>query len=220
MTRILDKLTAIFDLNRAVTWTKQSLPELILALIVFLAFYVIYRVFNFVLSRVLRRVGMERTAAGFLLTITKYSILAFGAVAALEEIGINLTSILAGVGIIGLALGFAAKDTFTNAIAGFFLFWDKPFVIGDLIEVSDEYGEVRDITLRTTRIITVDGKMVSLPNSELINKKIRSYTMEPHLRLDIEATIGVNENIGRARAVILSILGNDGRFLAQPKPDV
>ena len=131
-----------------------------------------------------------------------------------------MTTILEGVGIIGIALGFAAKDTLSNIIAGFFLFWDKPFVIGDLIEVSDEYGEVREITLRSTRIVTVDGKLISIPNSVMVNTKVRSYTMSPHLRLDIDVTIGVNEKIAEAREVILGLVRGDARFLTEPPAEV
>jgi small conductance mechanosensitive channel len=143
-----------------------------------------------------------------------------GVVMALEELGIDVTTIIEGLGIVGLALGFAAKDTLSNIIAGFFLFWDKPFVIGDLIEVNDEYGEVRESTMRTTRIVTVDGKLVSIPNSVIVNSKTRSYTMTPHLRLDIDVTIGVEERIADAREVILNIVRGDERFLSEPSAEV
>ncbi len=74
--------------------------------------------------------------------------------------------------------------------------------------------------MRTTRIVTVDGKLVSIPNSVIVNSKIRSYTMIPHLRLDIDVTIGVNENISEAREVILDIVRRDERFLKEPAPEV
>ncbi len=128
--------------------------------------------------------------------------------------------LLEGIGIVGIALGFAAKDTLSNIIAGFFLFWDKPFVIGDLIEVSDEYGEVREITLRSTRILTVDGKLISIPNSVIVNSKVRSYTMSPHLRLDIDVTIAVYEKIAAAREAILAIVHGDERLMTDPPPEV
>ena len=63
----------------------------------------------------------------------------------------DITSLIAGLGIAGIALGFAAKDTLSNIVAGIFIFWDKPFYIGDLVEIEDEYGEVQNITLRTTQ---------------------------------------------------------------------
>jgi len=220
MHKILERLQEIFNADRIANAAGHFIPRLIIALAVFLVFYLLYRVLNFLLARVTRRAGVEPTAATFLLVAVRYVVLIVGVVMALEELGLDVTTILEGLGIVGLALGFAAKDTLSNIIAGFFLFWDKPFVIGDLIEVSDEYGEVRAITMRTTRIVTVDGKLVSIPNSVIVNSKIRSYTMIPHLRLDIDVTIGVNERIDEAREVILDIVRRDERFLKEPPPEV
>src|SRR5260370_335676 len=220
MLTILQRLQEIFKCDWSSDVCSSDLPRFVIGLIVFLVFYLLYRVLNFLLARVTRRAQVEPTAATFLLMAVKYVVLIVGLVMALEELGLDVTTILEGLGIAGLALGFAAKDTLSNIIAGFFLFWDKPFVIGDLIEVSDEYGEVREITMRTTRIVTVDGKLVSIPNSVIVNSKIRSYTLSPHVRLDIDFTIGVNENISEARGVILGIVRGDERFLKEPPPEV
>src|SRR5882724_5718700 len=216
MQTILARLREIFSAERILNSLTQFAPRLVIALVIFALFYLGYRVLKFVLARVARRTGAEPTAATFLLTILKYVVLIIGLVMALEELGLGITTILEGLGIIGIALGFAAKDTLSNIIAGFFLFWDKPFVIGDLIEVSDEYGEVREITMRTTRIVTVDGKLISIPNSVIVNTKVRSYTMSPHLRLDLDVTIGVNEKIVAAREALLRLVHGDARFLTEP----
>src|SRR6266852_6221433 len=220
MYTVLQRLQEIFSTDRIANSVTYFAPRFVIALIVFLFFYLLYRVLNFLLARVTRRARVEPTAATFLLMAVKYVVLIVGVVMALEELGLDVTTLLEGLGVIGLALGFAAKDALSNIIAGFFLFWDKPFVIGDLIEVGDEYGEVREITMRTTRIVTVDGKLVSFPNSVIVNSKIRSYTLSPHLRLDIDVTIGVNESIAEARAVILGIVRGDERFLNEPPPEV
>ena len=220
MQTIIERLREIFSADRVANWVAHFVPRLVIALVIFAVFYLCYRLLKFVLARVTRRAGVEPTAATFLVMILKYVVLIAGVIMALQELGLDVTTILEGVGIIGIALGFAAKDTLSNIIAGFFLFWDKPFVIGDLIEVSDEYGEVREITLRSTRIVTVDGKLISIPNSVMVNTKVRSYTMSPHLRLDIDVTIGVNEKIADAREAILGIVRADARFLTEPPAEV
>ena len=220
MNIILERLREIFSADRIANSMAHFMPRLVIAIIIFAFFYLCYRLLRFVLARVARRAKVEPTAATFLLMALKYVVLIAGLVMALEELGLDVTTILEGIGIIGIALGFAAKDTLSNIIAGFFLFWDKPFVIGDLIEVSDEYGEVREITLRSTRILTVDGKLISIPNSVIVNSKVRSYTMSPHLRLDIDVTIGVNEKIAAAREAILAIVRGDEKFLTDPPPEV
>jgi hypothetical protein len=65
-----------------------------------------------------------------------------------------------------------------------FIFWDRPFVLGDLIEVDGKYGRVEKITLRSTRVITVEGKMFTIPNAEVMNSTVASYTNFPHLRIE------------------------------------
>lgn len=220
MERFIERVQHIFNLDRIASGTANLIPDILLALLVFAVFYLIYRMLSAAISHIAASVKLERTVTGFILIAVKYVILIFGAITALQQVGINVTSIIAGLGIAGLSLGFAAKDVLGNVIAGIFLFWDKPFVIGDLIEAGGEYGEVSEITLRTTRIITVDGKMVSIPNSLMVNSKIISYTMHPHLRLDIDVSIDVNEEIGKTRDVMLALVAGDDRFLQNPPPVV
>ncbi len=188
--------------------------------IVLLAFYVFYRLVRGFLTRVIEKFELEKTIVNFLFLALKYVVLIFAVVTALDQIGVNIASLIAGLGIAGIAIGFAAKDTLSNVVAGIFIFWDRPFYIGDLVEIEGEYGEVQDITLRTTRIVTPDGRMVSIPNQKIAENKVISYTMFPHLRLDMGVTIGVDEEIENARKVLLDIVKNDDRFLADKEPVV
>jgi small conductance mechanosensitive channel len=185
-----------------------------------LVFYIIYRILKNVISRVISKFEFGRTIENFLLMALKYTVIIFAVVTALDQIGYNIATLIAGLGIAGIAIGFAAKDTLSNVLAGVFIFWDKPFYIGDLVEIEGEYGEVQNITLRTTRIVTPDGRMVSIPNQNIAANKIISYTMFPHLRLDMDVTIGVEEPIEPARQEMLKIIKDDKRFMTDPEPVV
>ncbi len=182
--------------------------------VVLLGFYILYRVLKSVLLKVVDRFELEKTVVNFLFLGVKYLVLIFALVTALDQIGVNIASLIAGLGIAGIAIGFAAKDTLSNVVAGIFIFWDRPFYIGDLVEIEGEYGEVQNITLRTTRIVTPDGRLVSIPNQKIAENKIISYTMFPNLRLDIGVTIGTGEAIEPARQVLLKIVEGDKRFMA------
>jgi small conductance mechanosensitive channel len=133
---------------------------------------------------------------------------------------IDTASVLASFGIVGVAVGFASRDAFSNLISSLLIFLDRPFVIGDLVEVGGEYGKVSEITLRSTRIVTSDGKMLAVPNADVVNKVVASYTNFPHLRLDVPITIGVNEDIWKTRRLVLSIVENDPDYLKEPPPEV
>jgi small conductance mechanosensitive channel len=134
--------------------------------------------------------------------------------------GVDTAGLLASLGIVGITIGFAARDAFSNLISGILIFLDRPFVIGDLVEVGDNYGRVSQITLRYTRIITGDGKMLAVPNAEIINKTVTSYTNFPHLRLDVGVTVGVNERIDKVRQILFEVLQSDADYLDDPAPRV
>ncbi len=190
------------------------------AALILLAFYILYRILKSVVGRLTEQFDPGKTVVSFLEMGLKYTLMIFAAVTALNNIGYDVTSLIAGLGIAGIALGFAAKDTLSNIVAGIFIFWDRPFYIGDLVEIEDEYGSVQDITLRTTRIVTPDGRMVSIPNQNIAANKVISYTMFPHLRLDIDVTIGVEEPIDKARQVMLEIVRGDKKYMDDPSPVV
>ena len=220
MEPIIQRLEAYFQPAVIAEKTILFVQNAIIAAVILLAFYILYRILRAVMTRVITQFELEKTIVSFLMMGLKYTICVFAAITTLDQIGLNITSLIAGLGIAGLALGFAAKDTLSNIVAGIFIFWDRPFYIGDLVEIEDEYGEVQEITLRTTRIVTPDGIMVSIPNSNIAANKIKSYTMFPHLRLDLDVTIGVNEDIENARREMLSIIRGDERFMKEPAPVV
>jgi small-conductance mechanosensitive channel len=105
MHTILQRLQEIFSADRIANSVAHFAPRLVIALVVFFVFYLLYRIVNFLLARVTRRAGVEPTAATFLLMAVKYAVLIIGVVMALEELGLNVTTILEGLGIVGLALG-------------------------------------------------------------------------------------------------------------------
>lgn len=192
----------------------------LLALLTVFVFYCIWFVINKVLSKSFRFYKTDLTTSNFILMIVKYAILTIGLISALGKVGINTMSLMTSVGVLGLTVGFAAKDVLSNLISGVFIFWDRPFVIGDLVEIGDKYGEVKSITLRTTRVVTPDGKMLAIPNSNIVNSTVASYTNYPHLRLDIPVTVSVYEDIQKSRLLLLEMLKNDQDIEMSIKPRV
>lgn len=110
------------------------------------------------------------------------------------------------------------KDTLSNVISGFLIFLDRPFTINDLVEIDGQYGRVDRITLRTTRIVTNDGRMLAVPNSVVMNKTIASYTNFPNLRIDIRVNVAVTENLDLVRSILLNLIQEDPDYLKEPAP--
>jgi small conductance mechanosensitive channel len=220
MTDVLDRLREQFSPSRiAHHVVTEVLPDVLVAALTLAAFYLLWLVLHRAL-RVLARAHLDETARAFITQLVKYAVFTLGAVSALSQLGVNTASLVTSVGVAGLTLGFAARDTLSNVISGLFIFWDRPFVVGDLIEIGGHYGRVSEITMRSTRVVTVDGRMVAIPNAEVANSAVASYTNFPHLRLDIDFTVATTEDLGRVRKLALACVEGDERFMSDPEAEV
>ena len=217
---IFTRFATIFEPQTLGESVAQLIANGVLGVATFAVYYLLWKFLDRVTVAITRRTGVDRTAEDFARTILQFVVLALGVVSALGAMGVNTASLLTSLGIAGLTIGFAARDALSNIISGILIFWDRPFVIGDLVEVGGEYGKVDRITLRSTRIVTPDGRMLAVPNTEIINRTVASYTNFPHLRLDVAVTVGVKEDLDRVRRLLLSLLEGDSRFMTDPAPVV
>ena len=213
MDGILSRLGQEFDPRVFVQAVTLWLPNVIVALVTLLAFWGLNRVAARGARFMMVRAKVDETAISFVQTVTRYALFTIGLVTALGQLGVDVTGILASLGVVGLTVGFAARDALSNVISGLFIFWDRPFVIGDLVEIGDTYGEVTAITMRSTRVVTADGKMLAIPNSTILNTTVASYTNFPHLRIDVDLTIGVNVDPDHVRGLLIAIVADDPAYL-------
>jgi len=206
--------------QRLIDRAVDFLPSLGAAVIVLLAFYLFYRLSSRLLRRLLHRTHADPAAQEIGLKLTKSVILAFGVVMAAGQLGFQVASVLAGLGIAGLAVGLAAQDTLANLVAGITILSDRPFRIGDNVTVAGTFGTVQEIGLRTTRILTAEKIDAILPNKTIINEKILNHTRTPQLRLGIPVGIGYGEDIAAARRVLAAAVAEHPNVLADPAPKV
>lgn len=197
------------------------IPKLLGALFVFLIFYAAYRVLGSVLRRVLVRSRRVDTGLQTLL-IKSYRVMAllFIGTMVLSQFGVNVAALLAGLSIVGIAVGFAARDTLENFFSGITIMLDKPFRLGDNIIVEDVFGTVEEITLRSTRLRTLNNEMASFPNTLMINQKLVNHTMLDTLRIIIPFGIAYKEFPQQARAVVLQTTEGDDRLHPDHPPRV
>lgn len=139
-------------------------------------------------------------------------------IAFLGAFDINLTGVLAAAGILGIAIAFAAQTSVSNIISGFFLIADKPFEIGEAIDIDGQAGHVLDINLFSTRLRTFDNRYMRLPNSMVLNARIVNLSRYQIRRLDIPLGIAYKENIPKALDIINSVIKNNENVLTEPEP--
>ncbi len=195
-------------------------PKVISALFVFIFFYILYRVFGSVLRRMLERSRKVDPGLQSLL-IKSYRVVAlsFITLMVLANFDINITALLAGFSIVGVAVGFAAKDTLENFISGVTILLDRPFRVGDRIVVEDVYGTVEEITLRSTRVRTLNNEIMVMPNIQMINQKLINHTMLGILRVEVPFGIAYKEYPEEARRVVLKLTEGDDRLHPDYPPE-
>ncbi len=143
--------------------------------------------------------------------VIKYTIWTLGILIALSNVGFNVGAILAGLGIGGLALAMAAKDTVANIFGGVTIFTDKPFILGDRVKIGSYDGIVQEVGIRSTRIKTLSGTMLTVPNMKFTDGIIENISMEPSRKvtLNLGLTYDTPENkIQLAIDILKDIIAN------------
>ena len=117
--------------------------------------------------------------------ILKYTIWFIGIVIALHNVGVEIRTLVAGLGIGGVAIALAAQDTLKNLFGGITLFIDRPFKIGDRVKIGTIDGFVKDIGLRSLRICTLDNRTITIPNYQVVDSTLENITSEPNRRIQL-----------------------------------
>ncbi len=136
---------------------------------------------------------------------------------------LDLSAWLASAGIMGIAIGFAAKDSLANLFGGIFVIMDAPYRIGDIINLdTGERGQVIKIGLRSTRLLTRDDVEITLPNSHIANAKVVNESGGPHKKTRVVVTVGVayGSDIDRVRATLLAAANSVDHVITDPAPRV
>ena len=217
---MLQKLINNMDIKAVSTKLASYFPNLIGAFILLIVFYIITAIVRKVLSSILQKSKVPKEVRGLLLRVAHYAIITVAALTIADQIGINVTSLLAGVGVAGLALSFAARDTIENIISGVTLIIDQPFKEGDWVAIGDLHATLTEIRLRTTVLTTFDNETIVIPNKSIAQDRIVNYTLTARTRVKILFGIAYKENIDEARKIILSTIDGDQRILNDPEPRV
>ncbi len=202
--------TLVEELESWLTAFVRLLPNLIIAVLVFFAFIYVARTVERFTKKQLIRVHLDETISGFLSRLIFLVVFILGFVMALSILKLTGTvaSILAGLGIIGLALGFAFQDTAANFISGIYITFQQPYAIGDVIQTTNGVmGNVVDIDLRVTKVKTFDGPVVHVPNRYLFQEDLINFTEDGKRRLRIDVGVSYGDDLEKVEEVAKKAVG-------------
>ncbi len=168
----------------------------------------------------MERRDMDQALTGFIGNLTNAVILTFAVIAALNQLGIQTTSLVAVVGAAGLAIGLALKDSLGNFAAGVMILIFKQFKAGDLIDAAGVLGVVETLNIFSTQMRTADNKTIFVPNGKLIGDNIINYSTKPTRRVDLVIGVSYKADLSHVKLVLEDILTGDSRVLKDPEPTI
>jgi small-conductance mechanosensitive channel len=195
------------------------LPNLVIAVLVLIAFFLLAKGTRKLAQHLIGKFSENEALTRILSTILFVAVVGVGLFTALSVLKLDkaLTSLLAGAGIVGLALSFAFQDSATNFISGIFMAMRKPFKLGDMIETADVSGIVDQMNLRNTVLLSFQGQYVYIPNKEVYQNKLVNYTNYGKRRIDLEIGVSYGDNLAKAQEVAIEAINQLDFVIEQEK---
>lgn len=172
------------------------------------------------MHKMMSRSRMDETLAQFLEDVVYAVLLVAVVLAALSNAGVNVTSLVAVLGAVGLAIGLALQGTLSNVGASVLIMIFRPFKIGDYVEAGGTAGSVAEINLFSTILNTPDNKRIIVPNSQVIGSSITNYSAHDTRRVDLIFGIGYDDDLKLAKSILHEVVNGDERILREPEPFV
>lgn len=191
-----------------------------LAIGIFLVGRIVIRAVLKLVRGFLERGEFDQILINFLLSILHAVLLLIVVVAALDQLGIDTTSMIALLGAAGVAVGIALKDSLGNFASGVMMVIFRPFKAGDYVEIAGTDGTVESINIFNTTLTSIDNKEIIVPNGQILTNVIKNYSARDTRRVDLIFGISYDDDILQAKKILEDLLKNDSRVLPDPAPTV
>ena len=191
-------------------------PKLFVAIVILVAGYLVGRWVGALLERLLLRFKLEIPVRSLLVHIAQLVVIALFAIMALQNLGVELLPLIAGLGVAGAGLALAMQGLLGNVVAGLTIIFTQPFHVGDYLSIADEDGEVLDINLFSTTLGHLDRSKVIIPNRKIVGEILHNYGKVR--QLDLKVGVSYATDIELALRVIDEILRANPRVLQEPVP--
>ena len=207
-------------------WLMKNGIDLVWKFLLFTAIIIFFRALSKLSTRIIgsalakSNLQFSILLKEFFTSIASKIVMLIGILIALSQLGIQVTPLLAGLGMVGFIVGFALQDTLSNFASGLMILIYRPFDEGDLIEAAGARGTVSHLSLVSTTILTLDNQNLILPNSKIWGDVIRNVTAQTERRVDLVFGIGYSDDIPKAEKVLADILASHKSVLKYPAPMV
>ena len=203
---------------KLVDFATEKGMDVVKAVIIMIVGIMIMRWVANTLMRWLERQQMEPPVRMLLVRVARILVLAFTFVTALEALNVQITPLIAGIGVAGVGVGLAMQGVLSNMVAGLTIIFTKPFRVGEYVELAGVHGQVKTIDIFTTKLMHADLSTVVIPNRKIVGEILHNYG---NIRqLDLSVGIGYGTNMKEALGLLQDILNQNPRVLKNPAPAV
>ena len=198
-----------------------SSSKIIAIVIILVIGYIIIKIITKIVAKFFDKVDFDRCVETFIENAIKVVLWVILLIIALSNLGVNVTGLLAGLGILGIIVGFALQDTLGNLASGVFIILNKPFKVGDWINVGSIVGMVEKVGIAACELNSPDNIKITIPNKKIWGDIIQNYTGNPTRKIfNLDVGISYDSDIDKAIKIVNNILKNDSRVLKDPQPEV
>lgn len=208
----LDKITNLIT-DKISGWGEaiiKLLPNIVMAAIVMVLGLYVAKFIRKLSVKLTSKISKNHTLSNLFSSIVYFSFIGIVLFTVLSILNLDkaVTSILAGAGILGLALAFAFQDIAANFMSGIFISFRKPLKVGDIVQIKEYMGKVKEINLRDTVVETFQGKTVIIPNKEVFQNPIENYTILRKRRFDLSVGVSYGDDLEKVRQITLDAVSD------------
>ena len=197
---------------------KDFAPKILIAILIYVVGMVVVRIIIQFLDKALVKSRIDKVLFPLIKLIIKMVFYIIIFISCIDALNIPITSLITALGAVGLAVSLAVKDSLANVASGIVVILSKPFALDDYVKIGDCEGTVKEIGFVYTILGTIDNKQIMIPNSQVSSSKIVNYSAEKMRRLDLKFSIGYNDDIKKAKQIILDEIEKTGLALPEPAP--
>lgn len=207
--------------NLLIETFKYYIPKGIFSLIILVIGWFLIKIIKNILVKYLYKSKIDKSLKGFIQNMVGTLLWIILIAIILVGLGVNLSALLAGLGVAGFIVGFALQDTLGNLAAGVFILFHKPFGVDDWVNVNGVSGSVEKIGIAACTLKSADGVKITMPNSKVWGNTIQNYTANPIRTIfNLDVGISYSDDIEKAIKIVEQILKKDKRILKDPKPSI
>ena len=200
-------------INPLAQWFNDNLlpylPRLGISIIIFIAGWFLVSLITKLTDNIVKRTRIDISVHSFIHSATIIILRVLLVITVLAFMGINVSAIITALGAAGVAVALALKDNLSNVASGLIILMTKPLKVGDFIDIEGSSGTVTEIQLLFTYLNTYDNKRIVIPNSHLTTEKLINHSAEGKRRVDINITIGYDNDVEQAKALINKVISLD-----------